>query len=156
MFFDCYCRSLTSGSEKLLSTQIWDFSNISLFPKSQVVRQLMRQLVYQVCFISYHVPFYLWLIVYVLKHCEVPKYYGQNCSSFKKEKKRACYILMPFPYSYCLRWNFKKHNMILLLDVKHMFLKCFYDIIRLKYFYDILNTVVILAPRCKFLFVKCA
>ena len=38
----------------------------------------MRQLIYQVCHIRYHVSFYLWLIGSVLKHCKVPKYYGQD------------------------------------------------------------------------------
>ena len=45
-----------------------------------VVRQLVRQLVYQVCSTRYHVSFYLWLIGPVLKHSKVPKYYDHDCS----------------------------------------------------------------------------
>ena len=33
---------------------------------------------YQVCHIRYHISFYLWLIGSILKHCKVPKYYGQD------------------------------------------------------------------------------
>ena len=35
--------------------------------------------IYQVCYTRFHVSFYLWLIGSVLKHCKVPKYYGQYC-----------------------------------------------------------------------------
>ena len=62
-----------------VSPQIWDFPNISLFPNSYVVRQLVRQLVCQVCYTRYHVSFYLWLIGSVLKHCKALKYYEQDC-----------------------------------------------------------------------------
>ena len=33
----------------------------------------------QVCYARYHFSFYLWLIIYVLKHFIVPKYYDQDC-----------------------------------------------------------------------------
>ena len=36
---------------------------------------------YHVWDTRYHVPFYLWLIGSVLRHCKVPKYYDQDCSS---------------------------------------------------------------------------
>ena len=58
-----------------VSTQIWDFPDISLFIKTLS----LRQLVYQVCYTRNHVPFYLWLIGSVLKHCKVQKYYDQDC-----------------------------------------------------------------------------
>ena len=48
------------------------------YPKFQVVWQLARQLVYQVCYNRYHVSLYLWLVGSVLKHCKVPKYYDQD------------------------------------------------------------------------------
>ena len=45
----------------------------------------MRQLVYQVCYTRYKVSFYLWWIGPVLKYCNVPKYYDQDCRfAFKK------------------------------------------------------------------------
>ena len=44
-----------------------------------MVRPLVMQLVCQVCYTRYHVPFDLWLIGSVLKHCKVPKYYDQDC-----------------------------------------------------------------------------
>ena len=82
VFFDCYCEfnfckrgwGLAYGF-----TKIWDFPHISWFPKSIVVQQPVRQLIYQVCYTRYHVSFYLWWIGFVLKHCEVPKYYDQDC-----------------------------------------------------------------------------
>ena len=40
----------------------------------------MRQLVYQVSYTGYDVPFYLWLMGSALKHCKAPKYYYQYCS----------------------------------------------------------------------------
>ena len=43
-------------------------------------KELVRQLVYQVCYTKYHVLFYLWLIMSLLKHCKVPKYYDRDCS----------------------------------------------------------------------------
>ena len=49
------------------------------FLRSGVLRQLVRQLKYQVCYTKYHVSFYLWLIGSVLKHCKNPKYYDQYC-----------------------------------------------------------------------------
>ena len=39
----------------------------------------MRQPVYQVCFTSYQISFYLWWIVSVVKYCKIPKYYDQDC-----------------------------------------------------------------------------
>ena len=85
VFFDCCCQSLISGGE----TGHWamsppKFEIFLIFPyflnsKSEVVRHLVRQLVYQVCCTRYHVSFCLWLIGSVLKHCKVPKYYEQNC-----------------------------------------------------------------------------
>ena len=65
-----------------MSTQIRNFSDIFLIswdPKSQVVRPLVRQLVYQVCYTRYQVLFYLWWIRSLLKYCKVPKYYDQDC-----------------------------------------------------------------------------
>ena len=43
-------------------------------------KELVRQLVYQVSYTKYHVLFYLWLIMSLLKHCKVPKYYDRDCS----------------------------------------------------------------------------
>ena len=88
--FACFLTAIAKfnfwkGDQALsyVSTQIWDFPNISLFPKilkSKVVRQLVRQLVQIVCYTRYHVSFYLWLIISVLQHCKVPKNYDQDCS----------------------------------------------------------------------------
>ena len=41
-----------------------------------------------------------------------------------------------------------------MIKAKQMFLKCFM-IVRLKYFYDSLNIVVILAPDCECFSTKC-
>ena len=41
----------------------------------------MRQLLYQVCYTRCQVSFCLWRLGPVLEHCEVPKYYDQDCSS---------------------------------------------------------------------------
>ena len=65
-----------------ISTQIWYFSNISLFPKILSLKSLLTREathIYQACYTRDHVSFYLWLIGSVLKHCKVPKYYGQAC-----------------------------------------------------------------------------
>ena len=51
----------------------------------------MRQLVYQVCYTRYKVSFYLWWIEPVLKYCNVPKYYDQDCR-FEKPNQSADYI----------------------------------------------------------------
>ena len=48
--------------------------------KEKVIRQLVRQLVYQFCQTRYQVSFYLWWTGSVLKYCKVPKYYDQDCS----------------------------------------------------------------------------
>ena len=37
---------------------------------------------YHICYTTYHVSFYLWLIWPVLTHCKVPKYYEQDCLNF--------------------------------------------------------------------------
>ena len=42
------------------------------------MRQLVRQLAYQVWYTRYQVSFYLWWIWSVLKYCRVPKYYDQD------------------------------------------------------------------------------
>ena len=39
----------------------------------------MRQLIYQAYYIRYQFWFYLWRIGPVVKHCKVPKNYGQDC-----------------------------------------------------------------------------
>ena len=75
-----------------VSTQIWDFSNISLFSKILSLKWFgnPRENSYQVCYSRYHVSFYLWLIGSLLKHCKVPKYYNQDCSLMFSEHHRLC------------------------------------------------------------------
>ena len=58
-----------------VSTQIWDFANISLFPKILRLKPWGNSWGNT----RYHVSFYLWLIGSVLKHCKVSKYYDQDC-----------------------------------------------------------------------------
>ena len=53
------------------------FKIFLIFP--YFVRQLVRQLLYQVFYTRYHFSFYLWLIGSVLKHCKIPKYYDHDC-----------------------------------------------------------------------------
>ena len=64
-----------------VSTKIWDFPNISLFPKILSLKSFGNSEAthMQVCRTGYHVSFYLWLIGSVLKHCKVPKYFDQDC-----------------------------------------------------------------------------
>ena len=66
--FDCHCLSLISLVE------------------TEPVQQLVKHLVYQVYYTRYEVSFYLWLTRPALKHFQVPKYYGQDCSYRKKRK----------------------------------------------------------------------
>ena len=47
----------------------------------------MWQFVYQLCYTRYQVPFYLWWIGHVLKHCKVPKYYAENVKTIKVWRK---------------------------------------------------------------------
>ena len=63
-----------------VSTQIWDFRNISLFPKILRLKSFdnLWGNSYQICYTIYHVSFYLWLIRSILKHSTVPKY-EQDC-----------------------------------------------------------------------------
>ena len=56
----------------------------------------MRQLVYQVCYTRYHLWFYLRLIGSVLKHCEVPKFYDQDCSSFTNSASQRSFCHSEF------------------------------------------------------------
>ena len=83
VFFDRYCLSLISGR----GTGHWamfppKFEIILIFPYFlRSVRQLMRQLVYQVCYTRYRVSFYFRFIGSAQKHCKVPKYYDQDCRS---------------------------------------------------------------------------
>ena len=46
---------------------------------SYVVWQLVRQLVYQICYTRYQIFFYLWWIGSVIKYFKVPKYYDLDC-----------------------------------------------------------------------------
>ena len=74
--------SLRKGDWALgyVSTQIWDFPCISLFPNILSLKWFGNLwLIYQVCYTRYHVLFYLWWIEHVLKHGKVPKYYDQDC-----------------------------------------------------------------------------
>ena len=69
-----------------ISTQFWDFSNSSSFlisqdPKSWVVPQLVRQLVYYYFYEKYQVPLHLWWTETFLKLWKVPNYYVQDCRS---------------------------------------------------------------------------
>ena len=59
-----------------VSPQIWDFPNISLFPKIPS------------CYTRYYVLFNLWLIGSTLKRCKVPNYYDQDCR--KISSMRLC------------------------------------------------------------------
>ena len=80
------------------------------YPKFQLVWQLARQLVYQVCYNRYHVSLYLWLVGSVLKHCKVPKYYDQDrrfrmfISNVYYTKGNAC-----SPWTVCLAWFSSLH-----------------------------------------------
>ena len=44
------------------SLKFWNFPDISLFPKSEVVLQLVRQLLYTIFIINNHASFHLWSI----------------------------------------------------------------------------------------------
>ena len=95
VFFGCCCLIGLQGGDWALgyvSTQIWDFSNISLFSKMLSLKWFgnSRENSYQVCYSRYHVSFYLWLIGSLLKHCKVPKYYNQDCSLMFSEHHRLC------------------------------------------------------------------
>ena len=58
--------------------------------KSEVVWQLVRQLVYQIRYTRYQVSFYLWWIGSLLNYCKVPKYYDQGCL-------KVFFLLSSFP-----------------------------------------------------------
>ena len=77
-----------------ISMQIWDFPDISLFPKILSLKSFVNLWgnSYQTCHTRYHVLFYLWLIRSV--HCKVPKYYDQDCL-------KKCFSSLPF------QWWFK-------------------------------------------------
>ena len=91
-----------------MSTQSWDFLNISLFsePKSEVARQLVRKFVYQVCYTGYQVPFYLWWMEPVLKYCKVLKYYDQD--SLKIFFSASTLLMMIFKFLKKVLICFKK------------------------------------------------
>ena len=73
-----------------------------IFSKSYVVRQLVRQLVHQVCYTRYQVSSYLWWIESVIKYVKVPKYYDQDCRLI-----RMCTIQW-----WCSLFLFKTRNTI--------------------------------------------
>ena len=100
-----------------VSTIVWDFPNISLFPKILSLKslgnwQLVRQLVYQVCYTRYHVQFYLWLIRSVLKRCKVPKYYEQDWLDRLPRKVEDPYPIMRRLVIPCQMptWKFQDHG----------------------------------------------
>ena len=55
--------------------------SLSLFSNPKLFGSLWGNS-YQVCHTRYQVSFYLWQIIYVLKNCQVPKYYDQDCMLF--------------------------------------------------------------------------
>ena len=64
-----------------VSTQIWDFPNISLFPKILSLKSLSNSWdnsYAKLCYMRYHALLYMWLIESLLKHCKVPKYCDQD------------------------------------------------------------------------------
>ena len=60
-----------------VSTQFWDFPNISWFPKILSLNRLasLKELVYKVCCTRYQVPLYLWSIKHILNYCIVSNNY---------------------------------------------------------------------------------
>ena len=68
---------------------------------------------------------------------------------FKKEKKDLLYIEV-FLHSVIVQ-NEPLNKVILMLKAKQMFFEDAFMVIRLKYFHDSLNIVVILAPGREFL-----
>ena len=58
-------------------------------PSFYVVRQLVRQLVYQVCYTRYQFSLYLWCTGSLLKHFKVPKYYEQDCRCYPNYSKTS-------------------------------------------------------------------
>ena len=70
---------------------------------SKVISQLIRQLVFQVCYTEYQALFYVWQIGLELKYCKVPKCYVQGCSflsssfdSIEPAVNVFCYITKSF------------------------------------------------------------
>ena len=61
------------------SLKFWNFPDISLFPKSEVVLQLVRQLLYTIFIINNHASFHLWWKKNLVKHQKFSKYYDQDC-----------------------------------------------------------------------------
>ena len=62
-----------SDYRMLISSGLFPVCFISQDPKSYVVQQLVRQLIYNVSYTGYQPPFYLWQIETFLKCCNVPK-----------------------------------------------------------------------------------
>ena len=90
-FFFFLCGHWAPPSAKMPwgnSTQIWLLSCSAT-----------REATHRVCYTRYHVPFYLWLIGCVLKHCKVPKYCDQDCSIYLE-------FLKQYPLKHC---NFVFH-----------------------------------------------
>ena len=67
-----------------VSTQFWDFPDISSFLRSYSMRQLMQQPINKVYDTRYQVLLHLWGFKHVLEHNKSPKYYDQSCRSFHK------------------------------------------------------------------------
>ena len=61
------------------SMKFWNFSVISYLPKSFVVRQLVRQLVYTIFVTNNQALFHFWWKENLLKHQKVSKYYEHGC-----------------------------------------------------------------------------
>ena len=58
---------------------------MSYGPKSEIVPQLVRQLIYTMFVTNNHDSFYLWWHKNFVKHQNVSKYYGQDCSTTLKD-----------------------------------------------------------------------
>ena len=71
VLFGCCCRSLICGREtgSYVSALVLHF----LGSLAEVIRLLVTQLVYQICYTRYQVSFYLWRIEPALKHYKSSK-----------------------------------------------------------------------------------
>ena len=71
-----------------MAINLWRFGIFSIFPKSYVVQQLVRQLVFTMFITNNHNSFHLWWKKNLVKHQKVSKYYDQDCSKTLCKKKK--------------------------------------------------------------------
>ena len=90
------------------------------------------QLVYQGCYTRCQVSFGLWRIGPVLKHCEVPKHYDQDCSNFSLTLIPPWYFDLAFaPWGVKLRLRFESFKN--LRKVLGCHVVCFDGVITFQY-----------------------